>query len=226
MTNADFESGFALAGGGYIANGWSEWEAEPGVVIGYDETGLVRSGGHAQRIRVWGGTNGSSGGVFQRVAVTPGAAYAVSFWMLAGDPLTACSLGVDPSGGTNALASWVEWTPPSAETNWTLRTWSGVAAGSHLTVFLKVATSDNAKRNGYFDDGPRADVLRLEVERNGDVITLRWPECPPARLEWTPSLTPPVTWSAVTNAVTTLDGQKQVSLPLSSSAGFFRLAGE
>jgi hypothetical protein len=58
------------------------------------------------------------------------------------------------------------------------------------------------------------------------VITLRWPECPPARLEWTPSLTPPVTWSTVTNAVTRAEGRKQVSLPLSSSAGFFRLAGE
>lgn len=226
ISNANFESGFSLAGGGYIANGWTEWEADPGAVIGYDETALVRSGAHSQRIRVSGGTNGSSGGVFQRVSVTPGLAYAVSFWMLAGDPLTACSLGVDPTGGTNALASAVEWSPPSTDTNWTLHTWTGVAAVNHLTIFLKVATSDNTRRNGYFDDGPSPATLRLEAHRNGDFITLRWPECPPARLEWTPALTPPVIWSAVTNPVALTDGLKQVALPLSSSAGFFRLVGE
>jgi len=34
VTNADFESGFTLAGGGYIATNWTEWETDAGVIVG------------------------------------------------------------------------------------------------------------------------------------------------------------------------------------------------
>ena len=47
ILNPDFESGFSLAGGGYIANSWMEWEADPGTVAGFDGTSIVHGGAHS-----------------------------------------------------------------------------------------------------------------------------------------------------------------------------------
>jgi len=230
MLNPDFESGFSLAGGGYIANNWTEWEATPGAVTGYDETGITRGGAHSQRIRLSGGTNGTSGGIYQRVPVTAGQSYAISVWMYAGDELTSCSLGVDLAGGTNANGG-VTWSAASTNVAWVQRPWSGRAITNFLTVFLKVTSSDNIKRNGYFDDatsaGPGGPLLLL-AQRNGNSLTLSWPDCPSAHLERADALSGPITWSTVTNQVNNVGGQKSVTItPLpQSSAGFFRLVRE
>ena len=227
LFNAGFEDGFSLAGGGYIANGWTEWEAEPGVVIGYDETTLVRSGAHSQRIRVWG-TNPTAGGVYQRIPVTAGGAYAVAVWAWAADTTTACSLGVDPAGGTNANSPAVVWTEPSTNAAWTLHSWAGIATGHYLTVFLRVASADNQKRNGYFDDAtpaPPTTPLQLLADFDGELLYLVWPECPKARLEWTADLLAPA-WTAVTNPVNALDGWKSIALPPTGNSGYFRLVAE
>jgi hypothetical protein len=226
--NPGFEDGFSLAGGGYIANGWFEWETDPDVVIGYDETSLVHGGAHAQRIRVWGGPTGSSGGVYQSVPVVPGDPYSVSVWMYAGDPLTECSLGVDPTGGFDPDRS-VEWSAPSTNAAWVQRTWTGTAATDSLTVFLKVSTSDSTKRNGYFDDltpSATSGPLQLLSHWDGAALTLIWPECPGAHLERTDSLAPPVTWSAVTNPPVVTGGQKRVTITPTGNAGYFRLVPE
>lgn len=223
--NGDFESGFHLQGGGFIGNGWIEWEAEPGVITGYDETGLVRSGAHAQRIRVSGGTNGSAGGVYQRVPVTPGQAYLVSVWMYAGDNLTSCSLGVDPNGGTNANVG-VQWSAGSTNVAWEQRTWLGAAQGNFLTVFYRVATSDNVRRNGYFDDGsPGLAPLHLSAAHSSEGLILSWPQCPAARLERASTLTPP-DWNTLTNPPIFTNGRKSVAVPLTGNEGYFRLVRE
>ncbi len=226
ILNPDFESGFSLAGGGYIADGWTEWETDPGAIIGYDEAVIVRSGGHAQRIRVFG-TGASSGGVYQRVPVTTSNLYTVGAWMYADHPLTACSLGVDPAGGTNANV--VIWSSVSTNAAWTQKTWTGPATADYLTIYLKVASPDTVKRNGYFDDlSPSAASasLQLTAQRNGNLLTLIWPACPAAQLQRADSLSPPISWSTLTNQVTTIDGQKSVTIVPSESAGFFRLAPE
>jgi hypothetical protein len=228
ILNSDFESSFSLAGGGYIATNWTEWEAEPGVVVGYDETGVVHGGTHAQRIRVSGGASGTAGGVYQRVPVTAGQPYAVSIWAYAGDTLTACSLGVDPAGGTNA-ASGVTWSSATTNVAWVQKTWAGTATANYLTVYYKVTSSDIVKRNGYFDDaapGNSTTPLRLSVQLNGNALTLTWPECPDARLEQAESLTSPVSWSTATNQISVVGGQKSVTRTPIGSAGYFRLVAE
>jgi hypothetical protein len=68
--------------------------------------------------------------------------------------------------------------------------------------------------------------LRLVLQRNGEALTLNWPECPCARLEQTASPIPPVNWTAVTNGVTAGNGQKRLALPPTTRAGFFRLVAE
>ncbi len=155
VSNADFENGFALAGGGYIATNWTEWETDAGVIVGYDETAIVHGtpgSGHAQRLRIWGGTNGSSGGIFQRMPVVLGQPFTVGVWIYTGDNLTSARLGADPAGGNNANSSGVTWSAAITNAAWTYQTLSGTATASHITLFLKAATTDNAKRSAYFDD--------------------------------------------------------------------------
>ncbi len=222
ILDSGFEGGFTLAGGGNIANQWTEWEAEPGVVVGYDETGVTHGGGHSQRLRVWGGAGGTSGGVYQRIPVSAGIPFSISVWMFADDTMTACSLGVDPAGGTNA-ASGVFWSSPSTNVAWVQRTLTGTTLADYLTVYLRVTSSDSNKRNGYFDDAePGAKPLQLQVQRSGNGLTLGWPECPGASLQQATNLTTP-TWTAVTNQATVAGGQKTISLTPAGSAGYFRL---
>jgi hypothetical protein len=228
ILNAGFEDGFTLAGGGYIATNWTEWEAAPGVIVGYDETGLVHGGAHSQRIRV-SSTGATSGGVYQRVPVTVGNAYAVSVWIYADTALTSCYLGVDPAGGTNAN-SGVVWSTTTTNVAWVQKTWAGIATADNITVYYKVATPDNVKRNGYFDDGTpfgSGGSLRLMAQLNGNTLTLTWPECPAARLEQTDGLTTPTNWTTATNEVS-VGGQKSVTItPIpQSGTGYFRLVLE
>jgi hypothetical protein len=225
VSNADFEDGFSLAGGGYIANGWTEWEAVPGVTVGYDEPNLVLSGAHAQRIRISGvGTNTTAGGVYQRVPAIAGLAYAISVWAYAADAGAVCSLGVDPAGGTNPDQGAV-WTSGNANSFWARQTWTGMAAADHLTIYLKVTVpEDTLKRNAYFDALTATDQHpRLRADWDGTVLTLTWPDCPSARLEYAPDLTLPPAWTAVTNLPVSLDGLNRVTLSPPASAGFFRL---
>jgi hypothetical protein len=227
ILNSDFESGFNLVGGGYIATNWTEWETAAGVVIGYDETGIVHGGAHAQRIRV-SSTSATSGGVYQRIPVTAGALYSVSVWIYADTALTSCYFGVDPAGGTNA-ESGVVWSTATTNVAWVQKTWVGTATANYITVFYKVATPDSVKRNGYFDDATPAGsggTLQLTAQRNGTDLTLLWPECPAAHLERAETLTSPVSWTTATNQVTTGGGQKSVTLTPTANAGYFRLVLE
>ena len=230
ILNSNFEGGFSLAGNGYVANNWTEWEADPDVVIGYDETTLTHGGTHSQRIRVWGGESGSEGGVYQRVPVTAGQPYSVSVWTYAGDYLTICSLGVDPTGGTDP-SSGVTWSSGSTNVAWVQQTASGTAGADFVTVYCRVSSSDSLKRNGYFDDGEPATTsgpLQLAAHHGpgGSGLMLTWPECPAAQPERADSLTSPMVWTTVTNEATTVGGWKTVTLTPTASAGFFRLVLE
>ncbi len=228
ITNPDFESGFSLVGGGYVGNGWMEWETDPAGVVGYDETSTTHGGGHAQRIRLSGGVYGTSGGIYQRVPATPGRSYTVAAWIYSGDAFTSCSLGVHPAGGTNA-ATGVTWSAIPTNVAWVEKQVTVTATADHITVFYKAACSDSVKRNGYFDDATPAGLngpLQLKGQRNGNALTLMWPACPGARLEWTASLSEPVTWVTATNQVSLGGDQKSVTLTPASGSGFFRLVPE
>jgi hypothetical protein len=226
ILNSDYEGGFVLAGGGYLGTNWTEWEAVPGVTTGYDEGSIVHGGSHAQRIRI-SGTN-TSGGVYQRIPVTSGALCSVSVWVYADTALTSCHLGVDPAGGTNSGSGTVIWSSATTNVAWVQKTWVGTAAANYITVFYKVATPDNVKRNGYFDDATPSGSgapLQLAGQYNGSTLTLTWPECPSARLERAASLTAP-SWAMATNQVSVAGGQKSVNLTPTGSAGYFRLVQE
>jgi hypothetical protein len=231
ILNAGFEDGFLLAGGGYLGTNWTEWETVPGVVNGYDETGIVHGGTHSQRLRV-SSTGATSGGVYQRVPVTNGNPYAVSVWIYADTALTSCYLGVDPAGGipqggTNSAS--VIWSSATTNVAWIQKSWVGTATANYLTVFYKVATPDNVKRNGYFDDATPSGSggpPQLLAQRNGNDLKLLWPECPAAHLELATTLTPPLSWTTVTNPVTVTGGQKSLTITPTCNSGYYRLVLE
>jgi len=228
VLNPGFEDGFNLAGMGYIATNWTAWETDPGVVSGYADTAITHEGAHAQGIGVWGDANGSSGGVYQRVPIALGQRFDIMVWVQAEDGLTACSLGVDPAGGTNANEA-VTWSPASTNTAWEQLSLTGVAQGNYLTVFYKVATTDNGQHNGYFDDAtPPAvtDRPKLLAQPTGNGLTLTWPQCPNAHLEQAHTLSSPISWTTVTNQVVISGGQNLVTLVPAGSVCFYRLVLE
>jgi hypothetical protein len=164
IANPGFEGNFTLSGGSYIGNGWTEWESLPGGATGYDETTTIHGGSHAQRIRVWN-TNSAlasaSGGVYQRVPVTPGYTYTISTWIYALDTSSACYVGADPYGGTDPNSD-VVWSSVYASPSWAKKSVTSTAQADYLTVFLKVVSVGTDKHNGYFDDAtPTCTVTNL-----------------------------------------------------------------
>jgi len=114
---------------------------------------------------------------------------------------------------------------------WVQKSVTVTATANYITIFYKVASTDSVKRSGYFDDASSAGPggpLQLSAQRNGNVLTLAWPECPGARLERADFLSGPLAWVAATNQVSHVSGQKTVTLtPLPQvSVGFFRLVQE
>lgn len=225
LSNAGFESGFHAVGGGSIGNNWIEWETTPGVTTGYNESAIVHGGAHSQLIRVSSAT-ATSGGVYQRLPVVGGNGYTVSVWIHAGDDQSACCLGVDPAGGTNAIGAGVIWSSVTTNVGWVERSWNGTPMANLLTVFLKVASADSNPCTGYFDDAApslTSDPPALSYQRNGGLLTLTWSQCPPARLEQAGHLTSPMSWTPATNTVSGSDGLEAVTVTPALKSAFFRL---
>jgi len=231
LLNPDFEGGFSLAGGGSIATAWTEWEADPDVIIGYDETTIVHGGAHSQRISV-SGSGATAGGIYQRIPVIANNVSTVSVWIYAGDEQSSCSMGVDAGGGTDASSSKVVWSSTTTNAGWVQKIWTGTPTVNALTVFCKVESADGSARNGYFDDAePRDPSLpplppRLSIQGDGSSLTLTWPECPPALLQQSDTLTASPNWTPTTNEVSFGGGTRSVTLSPTQSASFFRLVLE
>lgn len=91
-----------------------------------------------------------NGGVYQRVKVVPGKVYAASMRFLTHqqpvDPThpagnTACAVGIDPTGGTNVLASSVVWSPDKSSAvdgQWDDISVKALAASDIITIFCIV----------------------------------------------------------------------------------------
>ena len=124
------------------------------------------------------------------------------------------------------MNSGLTWSVVTTNAAWVQETWTGIATAGYLTVYYKVASSDNDERNGYFDDATPASangLLRLAVQLKGDALILTWPECPKARLQTVSSLSSTVNWETVTNQISVVGGQRTVTLAHPGNEGLFRL---
>jgi hypothetical protein len=103
--------------------------------------------------------------------------------------------------------------------------------GTQYTFRVQARYSSALSQPTTFGDG-KTVVTAVECapqllgQRNGDNLTLTWPEFPSAHLEGAASLTPPVSWVTVTNHVNVGDGQKSVVITPTGGAGYFRLIQE
>lgn len=107
----------------------------------------------------------------------------------------------------------------------------GLPVTSHNTSYFCTATFTNVIVSTNLPVGTNAAApvsLALNVSSAGNVI-VQWPyagNLSGVSLYYTPSLTPPVVWSVVTNSLVLSSNQWSVTLPanLSTNAGFYRLS--
>jgi hypothetical protein len=133
--------------------------------------------------------------VYQRVTVTPGAAYSLSGWMLSLcggstmpndcplDSYMSKMLGIDPTGGTNPLAPtviWVEDQRNFTEARWVNLRMGATAQSTTLTVFARIRSPFQWHGNHAFVDAyslvraPTAAFVDLPATVQGLRTTVRW----------------------------------------------------
>lgn len=133
--------------------------------------------------------------VYQRVAVTPGAAYSLSGWLVSlcgGSAIPndcpagyyiAKHLGIDPAGGVNTSAAsivWVEDRRNFTESRWANLYLAATAQSDHLTIFVRVRSPYPWHGAHAFADAislvraPSAWFVNLPASVPGSAVTIRW----------------------------------------------------
>ncbi|MEA3345334.1 MAG: SdrD B-like domain-containing protein [Chloroflexota bacterium] len=175
LQNGNFEGGFSQreAGEVVVANGWERWWQE-GTEEQQDDGYLrrpeykpdsSRAGGTQQKFFTNYATH--NGGIYQRVSVPRGSkltltarAYVWSSeerddYNRSDTPGNyAVMVGIDPTGGTNALAGTVVWSPGRMEyDHWMDLRVEATAQADAVTVFLRGTVEYRSKHNNsYWDD--------------------------------------------------------------------------
>ena len=135
IVNPGFETG--------DLTGWTAWGQLDGVSLSESTFGTVPAHGGHYYLGSCALTDTKSGGIYQRVGVSPGAWYEAAVWIwtrrLPGSADDVWSrLGVDPSGGTNRHSASVEWTAQMrSDKQWTKITKTCRATGPYLTIFIE-----------------------------------------------------------------------------------------
>jgi len=224
LLNPGFEDGFSDRGAGEVsvANGWNPWYQDgPKQAEGYNRrpeykpedasrfgTRRIHSGNWAQKQFNTFSTHNA--GVFQQVQVAVGSRLTFSIWVQVwssqnSNPDTVkdpgnyrVSIGIDPTGGTNGLASSVVWSEPRMEYNtWMQLEVQSVAKAGTVTVFTRGNPEfRNQFNDSYWDDAclvAVAPTARPTAVPTKTAIPSVTPTSVPLPTE-TPTLTPtPVT---------------------------------
>jgi hypothetical protein len=176
--NSGLEDGYSTRGAGevQVANGWQPWYQDgPRVGEGYFKrpewkpenasiygTRRVHGGNWAQKWFTVYGTHNA--GIFQQVSVPAGSTVTASAWFQSwssdADDITRSEgnyrtyIGIDPTGGTNALSGTVVWSPVNQATDrWVQQGVQAQAQGGTVTVFLRGEPEFRTKHNdAYVDD--------------------------------------------------------------------------
>ena len=78
----------------------------------------------------------------------------------------------------------------------------------------------------YATNLPEVIILSLQIKLSGTNVMLNWPSAATSYvLQSTVGLTPPVSWTAVTNVPAVSNLQCIVTIPISGGSLFYRLAG-
>lgn len=224
LRNPSFEEGFSDRGRGEVsvANGWTPWWYNVPGKDGYNYvpeykpedasrfgTRRIHSGNFAQKFFNTFATH--TAGFYQRVAVTPGRRLNFSIWVQVwsseqNDPDRSekpgayqTFVGIDPSGGTDALGPGVVWSPVMLRYDeWVQISVEAVAQANNITVFTKGQPLYRTKHNdSYWDD---ACLVASTTVALSPTITNTPPPPTPAAPTRTPTLTPKPTATPVPSA--------------------------
>ncbi len=133
---------------------------------------------------------------------------------------------VQANGTVNTTSYW------QSDAAWANKTVTGLATGTPYTFKVQARYSSANPQPTSLGAGatlaPSTTQQRpqLLAQRNGNNLTLAWPEVPSAHLERAANLTPPVSWTTVTNQASVGGGQKSVTITPMGNAGYFRLVLE
>lgn len=212
LSNSGFEEGFHVQGAAQevsVANGWTAWwvqgsrqqtnqgylvrpeyKAEDGNLFGYRR---VHSGQFAQKFFNSFSTHDS--GLFQVIDVTAGINLQFTAWVQtwstgSDDPEQVVepgdyqvSVGIDPTGGTNPLASSVIWSEPQFSNNsWTQLMVAAQAQSDQVTVFTRGAPQYRVKHNDSYWD----DLSLIQIEALPEPTPVAPPEAQPTPPEEVP----------------------------------------
>jgi len=224
LQNGNFEGGFTHreAAEVTVANGWDRWwhngseqERRDGFLKRPEyKPDSARAGGTQQK---WFNNYAThDGGVFQRVAVPRGSRLTFTarayVWSNDTDELDRSAkpgnydvmIGIDPTGGTNALAGSVVWSPARREyDHWLDLRVEATAQADAVTVFLRGKAEFRVKNNNsYWDDAvltavqptatPRPPTATPKPTATLEPTATPEPTTTPTKTP-TPSSTPPPT---------------------------------
>ncbi len=151
LLNGSFEEGFT----GGVGNYWTKWQGTGSNVITFGSASINKHDGTYSQYWSRGDALVFSGGLYQKVSVSPGIKYTLKGWIKYQYPIAGIDMGFgyDLTGGTSPEASSVQWTDMSSSA---LNTWSQYSAdftanGSYITVFAKGGhTGTTGDTKGYF----------------------------------------------------------------------------
>jgi hypothetical protein len=183
LRNPNFEEGFSQRGASemVVAQHWQPWwvrgtagqveegyfyrpEYKPEVAVLFGRR-RIHSGDYAQKFFSTYATH--SAGLYQRVSgITSGSTLIfsawVQIWSSSLDDVARCDgfgnyevrIGIDPTGGRDALSGHVVWSEPAMACNeWVRLEVTAVAESGRVTVFLKGEPEYRVKHNdSYWDD--------------------------------------------------------------------------
>ena len=237
LANPGFETGFYVQGGTAevsVGNGWSAWwvqgsqeQVNQGYLVRPEYKGedanvfgarRVRSGRYSQKY--FSSFSTHDAGLMQSVDVPAGAFLEFSAWVQVwssggDDPdkvvepgYYQVSVGIDPTGGTDATADSVVWSAQSyADNVWVHLTVTAQAQGSRVTVFTRGAPQYRVKHNdSYWDDM----ILRQVSE--ADTATATPTATPQAEATAEPTATPTATAEPTTELYTVTAGDTLFSI--------------
>lgn len=198
LRNTGFEEGFYNIGGTWnnlplqVGNSWILFNLRASA--NWMDTRVYARGGWVEKVECETsqfvfGTQNYSGGIYQRVNVTPGHTYSFGSALLPmwdrwneathkGYPVAfAIYTGIDPYGGTDANSPNIIWSPPSnIDFNWNGKS-TMVAAQAHagtITCFIKIVNPgtdgtywETVIDGAYLNEAPSAtlSVMPYEVDK-------------------------------------------------------------
>jgi len=130
---------------------------------------------------------------------------------------------VQANGTVGTAALW------QTEAAWATQTVAGLTTGTPYTFKVQARYSSALPQPTSLGAGSTLapqELPQLLVQRDGDDLTFSWPESTSGHLERAESLSPPVSWTTVTNEVLVAGGQKSVTIAPTGSSGYYRLVLE